>query len=112
MKMSWGDQLMKMFIRSSQRNFKKKIKEKAQILFGRSQSQWKNSRINDKVFREVFQSQLRVEVYMKNIFSFPTPMRRQDSTKENFHLAWSKHVSSQGVFLWYYYQLINITLDN
>ena len=57
MKMSWSDKLMKMFRRLSWIILKKKIKEKAQVLFGISQSQWKNSRIGDKYFREVFQAQ-------------------------------------------------------
>lgn len=80
-----------------------KIKEKAYVLFGRSQSQWKNSRISDKALFELFQAQhiskVRIEVYMKNTISLSTPRRRQASREEDLHLAWSKHVSSQGQFL-------------
>jgi hypothetical protein len=75
-------------------SLEKKIKEKAQVLFK------KNSRISDKAFHEVFQAQhisnVRIELYMKNIISLSTPRRRQASREEYMHLAWSKHVSSQG----------------
>jgi hypothetical protein len=77
---------------------KKNIKAKAWILFGRSHSQWKNSRVSDKAFLEVFQAQhiskVIIDIYMKNTISLPTPKRRQDSRETNIQLEWSKHVSS------------------
>ena len=83
-------------------SLKKNIKEKAQVLLGRSQFEWKNSRISDKAFREVFHAQLiskvSIEVYMRNTISVSTPRRRQVSREENIHLSWSKHVSSKGGF--------------
>ena len=42
---------------------------------------WKNSRISDKDFCEVFQAQhiskVRIEIYLKNTISLSTPWRRQ-----------------------------------
>ena len=103
MTMSWIDQLMKMLRRWSCRSLKININAKVQVLFERFQSQCKNSRISDQAFREVFQAQhiskVRIEVYMKNVISLSTPRRRQASGEEDLHLAWSKHVSSQGIFL-------------
>ena len=52
-----------------------------------------------KIYVKCFKLKARVEVYMKNTIPLSTIRRRQDSREEELHLAWSKHVSSQGVFL-------------
>jgi hypothetical protein len=56
------------------------MNEKVEFLSVKSQFQWRNSRIDDKAFHEVFQvqhiSRVRLEAHMKNTISLTTPRRR------------------------------------
>ena len=63
------------------KNFEMKMNETVEVLCIRSQFQWRNSRINDEAFHDVFQvqhiSKVRMEAHMKNTISLSTPTRRQ-----------------------------------
>ena len=81
LKMSWNDWLINMLGRWSWRNLKMKMNAKAKVLSVGSQFQWRNSRINDEAFHEVFQAQhiskVRMEAHMKNTISLWTLKRIQ-----------------------------------
>ena len=104
MRRSWSNQLMKMLGRWPWRNLKMKMNAKEEVLSIRIQMQWRNSRINDESFHEVFQvqhiSKVRMEAHIKNTISLSTPRRRGVFNSREKRIltqyeAWSKHFHSK-----------------
>ena len=91
---------MKVLGRQSQGN------EKAEVLSIRYKFQWRNSRIDDEGFHDVFSiqhlSKVSMEAFMNNTISLLKLEEKtcfQSSREEDPYLAWSKHVLSEGGLL-------------
>ena len=74
------------------------MNEKEEVLSIRYQFQWRNSRINDESFHEVFRVQHISKVRTPS-HSTKKKTRFQSSREEDPYLAWRKHDSSEGGLL-------------